>query len=260
MEEKDILRFKNREIKAKDLFEIQQIDKIMAYEFVRKYHYLGNAKFFAKYSFGLFAADSELVGVATYACPQGSEALHGWFGLPNSDKSIVELTRLCMYPPLNGTNATSFLLGNSIKMLKPFGIRAVITLATSDRHVGSIYQVCNFRYFGLTSQKNDFWAFDTQGKPRGIVRDIQGVWVKKPQKHRYAYFLDKTLKCLYAEQSKPKIGSKIEYSCCGGTKVVHDRRYNVDYTCPICTGHLYKIVNGNEEKPDTIENNQIRFG
>lgn len=35
--------------------------------------------------------------------------------------------------------------------------RQVITLQQSDRHVGSIYQVCNFAYYGLTDPKNVFY-------------------------------------------------------------------------------------------------------
>ena len=250
--------FRNRQIKAKDIFALRLIDKQIAYDFVRKYHYLGDAKFFAKYSYGLFHG-YELVGVATFACPQGSEALKGWFGLSNDDKTVLELTRLCMLPELNGTNATSFLLGGSIKRLKRLGIRAVITLATSDRHVGSIYQVCNFKYYGLTDPKFDFWSYELQGKPRGKVKDLQGAWVAKPRKHRYAYIIDKTLACLYQELPKPAITDKVDYSCCGNTGIVHDNRYDVDYTCPICTGRLYRVENGVEIPPQKVIDASAQF-
>ena len=43
-----IEEFKNREIKAKQIFVIDEISKNEAYEFIRKYHYLGDAKFFCK--------------------------------------------------------------------------------------------------------------------------------------------------------------------------------------------------------------------
>lgn len=109
-EQELIDRFKVHKIRAKDIFKIREISKDIAYDFVRQYHYLGAAKFFSQYSFGLFCG-WELVGVATFACPQGSEALKGWFGLSNDNKSVMELTRLCMLPNLNGSNATSFLLG-----------------------------------------------------------------------------------------------------------------------------------------------------
>lgn len=253
-----IERFKERKIRAKDFLKIVEIEKEVAYDFVRKYHYLGDAKFFSKYSYGLFC-NQELLGCATYACPQGSESLKGWFGLPNNDKTVMELTRLCMLPILNGTNATSFLLGGSIRELKKEGIRAITTLATSDRHVGSIYQICNFKYYGLTAPKSDFWAYETQGKPRGKVKDLHGCWVAKPRKHRYAYIIDPKLKCLYNEQKKPPHEMSVDYSCCGGSKVVHDRRYNENYTCPICTGRFYKIVDGEEVPPKKILDNDMQL-
>ncbi len=37
-------------------------------------------------------------------------------------------------------------------------IRAIISLAESTRHVGSIYQVCNFKYFGLEKIYNFYYA------------------------------------------------------------------------------------------------------
>jgi hypothetical protein len=164
-----------------------------------------------------------------------------------------------MLPELNGTNATSYLLGGSIRLLKKEHIRAVITLATSDRHVGSIYQVCNFTYYGLTERKFDFWSFETQGKPRGMVKDLQGVWVEKPRKHRYAYIIDKRLKCNYSEEHKPPLNMDVPYSCCHGTHIVHDNRYNVDYTCPICTGRLYRIENGEEIPPSKVVEAQKQY-
>lgn len=89
-------KFKNRQIKAKELFCIKEIDKITAYNFVKEYHYLKDAKFFSVYSYGLFN-NEELVGVATYSNPQGISALKGWFGLNNQDKSILELSRFSVF-------------------------------------------------------------------------------------------------------------------------------------------------------------------
>jgi len=68
-----IERFKNREIKAKQVFTIREIDKRMAYNFVKRYHYLGDAKFFSKYSFGLYI-DSVLCGVSSFSNPQGTNS------------------------------------------------------------------------------------------------------------------------------------------------------------------------------------------
>lgn len=229
-----IENFKNRECKAKDVFYIKQIEKSLALDFVTKYHYLGDAKFFAKFSFGIFLMSDELVGVATFSNPQGNVALKGWFGLENDNQTVLELSRLCVLPILNGSNATSFLLGGSIKLLKQLGIQAVITLADSIRHVGSIYQVCNFEYFGLTDVKSDFYREDGKINPRGATKDSLGVWVSRTRKHRYAYIMDKNLKCLYKSETHPKKDNKTEYSCCNGTNIVIDKRNEKTYICPKC--------------------------
>lgn len=234
--------FKDRQIKAKDIFRIEPIDKGEAYNFVRKYHYLGDTKFFSMYNYGLIEREShQLVGCATYSLPQGTEALQSWFGLDNDVKDILELSRLCMLPCLNGTNATSFLLGNSMKLLHKENIRAVITLATQNRHVGSIYQVCNFKYYGLSDQKSDFYREDNKKNPRGETKNVHGVWVTRPRKHRYAYIMDKSLKCLLPECNAPKQNNIVPLECCNDTHKVYDNRFNEYYSCPICTGKLIHI-------------------
>lgn len=240
----DIELFKNQGVKAKTLFSIEEITKNEAYEFVRRYHYLGDAKFFCAQAFGLFyKPEHRLVGCATYQQPQGTMALYSWFNLPPSCTDIYELGRLCMLPNLNGTNATSFLLGGSIKLLKKQKvIRAVVTLATSDRHVGSIYQVCNFTYYGLTDKKSDFYREeDGKKNPRGPTRHSRGVWVPRPQKHRYAYILDPSLRPNFEPAERPKKSGTMENDCCHGTGIVHDDRFDGFYSCPVCSGAFFKI-------------------
>lgn len=210
--------FKERKAKAKDVFTIARITKNEAFEFVSKYHYLKDAKFFQVDGFGLFEKSSgNLVGVASYAQTQGIVALRSWFSLGNENTNIYELSRLCVLPSLNGTNATSYLLGNTLKILRKEGyVRAVTTLASSDRHVGSIYQVCNFTYYGLSDPKSDFFSVDGKCNARGKTADKAGVWLPRPRKHRYAYIFDKTLKCNYPEQDRPKLTDKTSVLCCGG--------------------------------------------
>lgn len=238
--EKDIEMFKNREVKAKQIFGIKPVQKNVAFCFVRTYHYLGDAKFFSMWAYGLFHKETDkLIGVAAFAPPQGSVSLKGWFGLPNSDKSVLELTRLCVLPELNGTNATSYLLGGAIKLLKKAGdVRAVVTLADSSRHVGSIYQVCNFKYYGLTDPKTDFFRADGAVNPRGKVTDSRGVWIPRTRKHRYAYIIDHGLKCLHDEKTRPSIdmvSKETVCSACNGTKKVFDKRFGDWYSCPRCS-------------------------
>lgn len=260
-DEEEIIAFKERKIRANKIFSIREIGKADAYDFVRRYHYLGDAKFFSVHAFGLIYKD-QIVGVATYSNPQGTTALRGWFGLDNTCGNVFELSRLCMLPCLNKTNATSFLLGGSIHAMKVANniyiqdckkkhvevdkdklfCRAVITLACAERHIGSIYSVCNFKYYGLANVKSDFYDYGT-GKinPRGEIKDLQGVWLPRARKHRYAYILDKELVCKYEQQPLPKYQNTIDTICCNGTKKVFDDRFKVWYTCPCCTGRLELI-------------------
>lgn len=254
-------KFRDRLIKAKEIFEIREISKEISYDFIRQHHYLGDAKFFSMYNYGLYIKDTnELVGCATYSLPQGTEALKGWFGLECNDTSVMELTRLCMLPVLNGTNATSYLLSNSIKMLKNHKIRAVITLADASRHVGSIYQVCNFKYYGLAKVAKDFYRDDGSVNPRGKTGSMQGVYLPRTRKHRYAFILDKTLKCLYNEESKPTLEETHMTSCCEDMFVVYDNRYDKWYTCPKCCSHMVELtieqaksIMNSSNKKETVE-------
>ena len=256
--DKDLAAFKAREITAKSIFSIREVSKNTCYEFVRRYHYLANAKFFCVYGFGLYYRDKygteEMVGCATFSAPQGIVALKSWFGLENDCDYVLELSRLCLLPCLNGTNATSFLLGNSVRMLRKHGIKAVITLADASRHVGSIYQVCNFKYYGLTDMKVDFYTQDGYKNPRGTVTDKHGVYVQRARKHRYCYLLDKHLKVLYDEQPYPKVTDKFVPTCCNGTKRIYDRRFNEWYSCPVCCGYIELLKDDVETKPVKIRN------
>ena len=157
-----INKFKERKIKAKDIFEVKTINKNTAEDIVKKYHYLGNKKFMYTVAYGLFEKESnELLGCAVFGVVGGSLALKGWFGVDNSHSNeYFELTRLVMNPNLNGCNATSYLLGNAIKHIKRdfVEIKAIISLADNSLHNGAIYQACNFKYFGLTNKKTDFYS------------------------------------------------------------------------------------------------------
>ena len=255
--EKDLEGFKAHEIKAKSIFSIREVSKNTCYEFVRRHHYLAEAKFFCVYGYGMYYHDDEgteeMVGCATFSNPQGAVTLKGWFGLSNDCQEVLELSRLCVLPCLNNTNATSFLLGNSMQMLKIHGVRAVITLADASRHVGSIYQVCNFKYYGLSDKKSDFYTTDGIKNFRGSTNGRHGVWVERTRKHRYCYLLDKSLKVFYKEEKYPTVNDKAKPNCCNGTKKVYDARYNEWYSCPICCGYIKLIKEGEETRAVQIK-------
>lgn len=240
-----IEQFKNREIKAKEIFTIKEISRNDGFSFIKKHHYLQDSKYLSMYNYGLFI-ESHLVGVATYSIPQGTMTLKNWFNIKdNSYRKIQELVRLCVLPELNGSNATSYLLRNSANLLKKtYGVRAVITLADSKRHVGSIYQVCGFKYYGLTKKENDFYSADGRKGVRGKLSQMHGCYVARTQKHRYSIIYDDKLECNHKETSYPKQDVRLQPNCCNGTKQVYDKRFNETFTCPLCTGKLKFIKEG----------------
>ena len=55
--------FKNREIKAKDIFTVEQIDVKVARNLITNYHYLGTKKFMITYAYGIrLTDDTEYLG------------------------------------------------------------------------------------------------------------------------------------------------------------------------------------------------------
>ena len=212
--EEELLAKKVENEKLKTFLKVKPIEKMEGFSFVKKYHYLGDALFFSQYTYGVFF-ENELVGVAAFAQPQGAYTITGWFGnqFKGKEEQVMELQRLAVLPMLNGTNVTSFLLGNAMKLLKKENVKVVITLADATRHVGSIYQVTNFKYYGLTARKTNFYVEETGKKVgHGKTKGIKGVYIPRSQKHRYAFKLDKNVEVLYKEEPKPTVDKTINKS------------------------------------------------
>lgn len=183
---------------------VAQISKNDAYKLVKQFHYLADRKFICQYAFGLFN-DFELVGSVVYGGLSVPNTAQGAFGRPRGNyKDLCEMHRLVLHPELNGKNYGSELVGKSLRQLKLLGIKAVISYADSSRHIGSIYQACNFVYCGLTKPKKDFQLADGSIKQRGKVAGLDGQWIDRPRKHRYVYLLDKQIELLWQKQPYPK--------------------------------------------------------
>ena len=118
------------------------------------------------------------------------ETVVGAFGLERDDqKGIFELGRLVVDPSLNKTGITSFFLAHSMNLFrKKVDVRAIITYADSSKHVGTVYQACNFKYYGLTDQKYDMYI-DGKIQERGAWKDadgnMKGEIKPRTRKHRY---------------------------------------------------------------------------
>jgi len=147
----------------KDGYCIKQISHELAEEFLQRHHYLsqqGNG-LMSKYNYGLFN-NNNFIGVVTFSGISVIETLIGAFdGFDrHSDQSgFFELSRLAMDDCLKEKNLTSWFLSKCIKQLrKDTNVRAIISYADNKYHKGYIYQATNFKYYGLTVKKSDFFT------------------------------------------------------------------------------------------------------
>lgn len=198
-------------------YKIELITKAQCKDFLIKYHYLSKQGFSFRsgYNFGLFYRDI-LIGVCIFHTVSAWETIKGCFGLENKEQSgFWELGRLAMDIEHKEKNSTSWFVSRCIRELRKMtDVRAIISYADSDYHHGYIYQATNFKYYGLTTPKKDFWVKLPDGtykkQSRGKTKGIDGEWRSRSRKHRYLLVYDKNLNVLWQEEKYPK-GSNTEY-------------------------------------------------
>lgn len=173
-------------------------------ELVKKYHYLGDKPFRVGYAYVL-EHNGAINGGLIWHSVSAPETVVGAFGLERTEQDgIFELGRLVVSPKLNKRGLTSFFLSHSIRLLrKKINVKALLTYADSTKHTGTVYQACNFKYYGLTDKKCDFYI-DGKIQERGKTKSINGEWKPRPQKHRYLLVFDKSLKILWKQKRYPK--------------------------------------------------------
>ena len=191
-------------------FYIDKISKKQAEELLLRYHYLKDISkgFKSGYNYGLFKHNefSPLniggpVGVCIFTGLPVPEVAKGAFGLErNEQQGLFELSRLCIHPDTQSKeyNITSWFMSRAIRQLrKDAEVKAILSYADNDYHSGTIYRACNFKYYGLTDLKKDFYYSDGTKHSRGKVKDSEGEWKERSRKHRYLIVFDKKLqKCL----------------------------------------------------------------
>lgn len=194
---------------GKEEYRIIKVSKKQAESILSKFHYLTNISrgFKSGFNFGLFLG-STLIGVCIftgYPVPELAYSIHG-LGR-NQQEGLVELSRLCVHPGYQRRehNITSWFLSRSIKLRKKeSGVRCILSYADSKFHTGIIYRACNFKYYGLTAPKSDFWILEKDGTyrkhSRGRVKNLQGEWRPRTRKHRFLYLIDKSLPVLWEEK------------------------------------------------------------
>ena len=144
-------------------YNIQIISKDLCKSILSQYHYLNKKSkgFRTGFNFGLYK-DTVLVGVCVFHSPSVPETLKGCFGLSRTEQNgVYELGRLCLDPQIKENNILSWFVSRCIKKLKKeTTVRSILSYADSSLHTGFIYQATNFKYYGLTDSKKDFW-FET---------------------------------------------------------------------------------------------------
>jgi len=194
-------------------FYIDRVSKDEVKNLLYTYHYLKDESkdFKSGYNYGLFKSDSSdvlHVGGSFAACiftkiPVPEIAVSA-FGLERHQQDgLYELSRLCIHPEIQKKeyNITSWFVSRCIKRFKKDAtVRAILSYADSNHHTGIIYRACNFKYYGLTAPKKDFYYADGTKHSRGSVRGADGEWHDRSRKHRYLMVFDKTLNLLWKEE------------------------------------------------------------
>ena len=187
-------------------FYIDKISKKEAEKLLLQYHYLKDISktFKSGWNYGLFKKNefSPLniggsLGVCIFTGLPVPEIAKGAFGLErNEQQGLFELSRLCIEPSTQSCeyNITSWFVSRAIKQLrKDTEVKAILSYADSNHHSGTIYRACNFKYYGLTDRKKDFYYSDGTKHSRGKVKGSEGQWKDRSRKHRYLMVFDKEL-------------------------------------------------------------------
>lgn len=192
-------------------YEIKRVEKANCTEFLNNYHYLAQQGCSYRFgiAYGLFLED-KLVGVAVFHGVSAKETVKGCFGLDGSDQSgFWELGRFALDDNHHGGNFGSWFLSRCIKQLrKDTKVRALISYADTDFHNGGLYMAVNFKYYGLTAPKKDFYVKQADGsfkkQTRGSTKGVDGEWRPRSRKHRFLLTYDKTLSVKWKEENYPR--------------------------------------------------------
>ena len=199
----------------KSEYSIQIVSKSACTPLLRRHHYLTNISkgFKSGFNVGLHFKD-RLVGVCIFTGWPVPELLKGCFGLPRTEQGgFWELSRLVLDPCIqsNEHNIASWFVSRSVRLLKrSHPVRSILSYADEDFHHGTVYAASNFKYYGLSAPKNDFWIKQVDGSyvkhSRGPIKGLDGEWRPRTRKHRFLLTYDKTLSSRWEETKwKPKI-------------------------------------------------------
>ena len=177
---------------------IKDVAQAEALDMVRRWHYARGGSNTATHRHGLFAKDdpSKPLGVAWWLPPTKVAAL----SVSANWTRVVALTRLVVAQGLP-TNAASFLLGRSIRIIRKEGVwKTLLTYADEgEGHTGQIYKATNWEYLGKVPGSTN-WLDPVTGrtvaskispKTRTVAEMEELGYVRKPKapKHKYVLHL-----------------------------------------------------------------------
>ena len=192
------MKFKDKEyLKSSDWY-VYPAPLKTAQQMVRDYHYSKGGSNTAVYVYGLYRrSDNWLAGVAWWLPPTrvACESVNKehW-------KKVLSCTRLVCHPDAP-TNAASFLLGKSIKLIRQDGrFVSLVTYADEAQgHIGSIYKATNWEYVGRTGpypkwinkEGRQVACKATKNRTKAEMLDLGYTRVGSFYKHKYVIHLFK---------------------------------------------------------------------
>ncbi len=165
------------------LWASRTISAELAREVAVERHYLHRAPN-VSYGLGLFEQD-ELMGIVTFGVTSSYRTALSV--LPDSPKSVIELSRLWINPSAP-QNSASWLVSRALKELPPYIVISYADTGIRDErngrsHDGTIYKALSFNYAGRTKSKLD-WCLP--GTTRNVGKKVEGsLPVRATPKERY---------------------------------------------------------------------------
>jgi len=192
------------------------VSKNLLEELMRKHHYLSKVSVGFKSGFNVgLIYKGKVVGGCIFTGFPVPELSQSCFGLERDDQDgLWELSRFVLEPEhqSNEHNLATWFMARAIKLLRSKeSVRAVLSYADNDHHKGVIYSASNFKYYGLSEKKKDFYIESQQDDlfsgtqmikhSRGKMKDLEGEWRDRSQKHRFLLVFDKDLNCQWQSQT-----------------------------------------------------------
>jgi len=172
------------------------------------FHYLADISVTFKSGFNVaLKYEGVVVGACIFTGFPVPELAKGCFGLGRSEQEgLWELSRFVLDPQHQAKehNLSTWFMSRALKKIRrEQPVSAVLSYADNDHHNGTIYAASNFKYYGLTSEKKDFWIEQVDGSykkhSRGKTKGILGEWRTRSRKHRFLLVFNKSLICNWVE-------------------------------------------------------------